>query len=104
MAEFTAARQIKLVVAMKPEASAGVDVFSDTYVSGDVLPVIPDSVRFSQDPNEIENLMIAGNLGRAPSILGATTARLDFSMYIRGTGSAYSTSNRPKVDLPFRGC
>lgn len=104
MAQFTASRQIKTIVAMKSEATAGTDVFGGTYVTGDVLPVIPDSVRFTQDANETENTMTAGNLGRGPSILGATTGRLDFGMYIRGTGTAYSAGNRPAVDLPFRGC
>jgi len=104
MAEFTASRQFKIIVAMKPETVAGTDIFLDTITGADVLPVIPDSVRFTQDANEIENTMTAGNLGRGPSILGATTARLDFGMYIRGTGTAYSAGNRPKVDLPFRGC
>jgi tail tube protein len=104
MAEFTAVRQNQGVIAIKPEVTAGTDVFAGTYLAADVIPVLPDSVRFSQDPNEIENTMTAGNLGRGPSILGALTARLDFSMYVRGTGSAYSTSNRPKVDLPLRAC
>ncbi len=104
MAQFTAPKQIKLQVVMKAETTAGVDVLGGSYTTGDVLNVIGDSVRFTQDPNEIQNLMTAGNLGRAPSILGKLTARVDFGMWIRGKGAAYSTSALPEVDMPLRAC
>ncbi|HJR01839.1 MAG TPA: hypothetical protein VKA83_09420 [Methylomirabilota bacterium] len=104
MAQFTAPKQLRLVVAMKPESVAGTDVLSDTYVSTDVIPVIQDSVRWTQDQNEIQNMMTSGRMGRAPSILGKLTARLDFDMYIRGKGAAYSASLKPELDLPLRGC
>jgi hypothetical protein len=104
MANFQIPAQRKVLVAMKPEATAGTDVFAGTYLTGDVLQVIADSVRFTQDPNEIENLMTAGNLGRAPSVLGPLTARVDFSMYPRGRGVAYAAGIRPEIDLPMRGC
>lgn len=103
MAQFQIARQSRVVVAMKPELTAGSDVFVGTYVTGDVIPTIFDSIRFTQDPNEIENLMTAGNLGRAPSVLGPLTARLDFSMFLRGRGVAYAAATRPESDLPLRG-
>lgn len=104
MAQFTASKQLRLVVAMKPETAAGTDVLSDTYISTDVIPVIQDSIRWTQDPNEIQNMMTAGRLGRAPSILGKLTARLDFDTYLRGRGAAYSASLKPEVSLPLRGC
>ncbi|HEX7786606.1 MAG TPA: phage tail tube protein [Methylomirabilota bacterium] len=103
MANFQIPRQARVVVAMKPETTAGTDIFGGTYVTGDVIPTIFDSMRFTQDPNEIENLMTAGNMGRAPSVLGPLTARLDFSMFLRGRGSAYGASARPEADLPLRG-
>jgi hypothetical protein len=103
MANFSIPAQRKVQVVMKPETTAGTDIFGGTYVTGDVLQVIADSVRFTQDPNEIENLMIAGNLGRAPSILGPLTARVDFSMFPRGRGVAYAAGTRPEIDLPMRG-
>lgn len=104
MANFQIPRQTQVVVAMKPEVTAGVDVFGGTYVTADVIPTIFDSVRFTQDPNEIENLMTAGNLGRAPSVLGPLTARVDFSMFPRGRGIPYAAGTRPESDLPMRGC
>ena len=104
MANFQIPRQMKVQVAMKPETTAGTDVFGGTYLTTDVIPTISDSVRFTQDPNEIENLMTAGNLGRAPSVLGPLTARVDFSMFPRGRGVAYATGTRPECDLPLRGC
>lgn len=103
MANFQVPRQSRVAIAMKPEVTAGTDVFGGTYVTADVIPTIFDSVRFTQDPNEIENLMTAGNLGRAPSVLGPLTARVDFSMFPRGRGVAYAAGTRPEIDLPFRG-
>lgn len=103
MANFSVPRQMRTVIAMKPEAVAGVDEFAGTYTAPDVVETLSDSIRFTQDPNEIENLMTAGNLGRAPSILGPLTARVDFSMWIRGRGVAYAAGTRPGFDLPLRG-
>jgi hypothetical protein len=104
MANFSIPRQMRTQVVMKPETTAGGDIFSGTYLTTDVLPTISDSVRFTQDPNEIENLMTAGNMGRLSSVLGPLTARVDFAMYLRGKGSAYASGNRPEWDLPMRGC
>ena len=104
MANFQIPRQARVAVAMKPETVAGTDEFAGTVTQGDVIPTIFDSVRFSQDQNEIENLMTAGNMGRAPSVLGPLTARVDFSMFLRGRGSAYGANARPESDLPLRGC
>lgn len=104
MAQFNVPRQARMVIAIKPETTAGVDILGGTYVTGDVIPVIADSVRFTQDRNEIINRMTAGNLGRAPSILGPLTARLEFSMFFRGRGVAYASGTRPEIDLPMRAC
>jgi hypothetical protein len=104
MAEFLVPRGVKVVVAMKAEATAGVDVFAGTYVAADVLPVIADSIRFTQDPNEIENLMTAGFMGRVASIMGPLMGRVDFAMFPRGKGVAYSATVKPEVGLPLRGC
>jgi hypothetical protein len=103
MASFSIPRQSRVLIAMKPETTAGSDVFGGTYVTGDVIPAIFDSVRFTQDPNEIENLMTSGNMGRAPSVLGPLTGRIDFSMFLRGRGVAYAAATRPECDLPLRG-
>src|SRR5262245_40769981 len=99
-------RQIKGQVAMKVESTPGVDIFAGTYTTGDIIPVIADSIRFSQDPNEIQNLMTAGLMGRAPSIIGAMTARVDFDMWFRGSGAAYDDSPAvvPEIDRPLRAC
>lgn len=104
MAQFTVPRQTRQVIAMKPETTAGTDIFAGTITSGDVIPVISDSIRVTLDPAETINRMTAGNMGRLPSIIGARTARIDFSMFWRGRGVAYAAGTRPESDLPLRGC
>jgi hypothetical protein len=100
-------RLIRGQVAMKAETTAGVDIFAGTYTAADVIPVIADAVRYTQDPNEIQNTMTAGLMGRAPSILGPLTARVDFDMWFRGAGVAYDdapTEIVPNIDRPLRCC
>ena len=99
-------RVIRGQVAMKVESSPGVDIFAGTYTSADIIQVIADSIRFTQDPNEIPNTMTAGNMGRAPSILGPLTARVDFDCWFRGAGAAYDDSPEvvPGIDRPLRAC
>lgn len=104
MAQFTVPRQPRVVVAMKPETTAGTDVFGGTYTAADVLPVVADSVRVALDPAETPNTMTAGNLGRLASLIGPRTGRIDFSMHWRGKGVAYASGTRPETDLPLRGC
>jgi len=50
MANFQIPRQSRVAVAFKPEVTAGTDVFAGTYVTGDVIPTIFDSVRFTPGP------------------------------------------------------
>lgn len=104
MPEFTAPLELEKLVAMKPEVTAGVDVFAGVYTAADVLQADARSIRVTVDPNEIENLVLMGNLGRAPSLKGPRVARIDFRMPIRGRGVAYAVGTRPHLDLPLRGC
>lgn len=104
MAQLTVPRTRKLVVAMKPETTAGSDIFAGTYVAADVIQAVSDSIRFTQDQTHIMNVMTAGQLGRLPAIPGAQLGRVEFTMYLRGKGAAYTASVRPEADLPLRAC
>lgn len=106
MAQFTAPKEINVQVVMKAEATAGTDVLAGTYTAADVVNIVAGSARFTQDQNEIENKMTAGNLGRAPSAIGKLTGLVEFSMLWRGKGSAYGAGTKPEFDMPLRaaGC
>jgi hypothetical protein len=103
MAELTVPRQTRAVIAMKAEATAGTDVFGGTYTAGDVLLVDPDSIRLTIDTGETP-IRAPGQMGRLPSALSVTTARLDFAIPVRGRGSAYSASVKPEISVPLRAC
>ncbi|HXG77494.1 MAG TPA: phage tail tube protein [Gaiellaceae bacterium] len=103
MAELTVPRQTRAVVAMKAETTSGTDVFAGTYTAGDVLLVDPESIRLTIDPGETP-IRAPGQLGRLPSAMSVTTARLDFAMPVRGRGSAYSASVKPEISVPLRAC
>jgi len=106
MAEITIPRELEAQIVMKPESVAGTDILGGSYTTADIIPVRAGSLRFNQDPNEIQNTMTAGRLGRAPSLLGPLTGSISFSMYPRGRGVAYDDSPLvvPEWDLPVRGC
>jgi hypothetical protein len=97
-------RQIRAQVVMKKEVTPGTDVFAGTYTAADIIPVIADSIRFTPPSNETENTMTSGLMGRAPSIMSAQTARVDFDMWFRGAGAAYDDSPEvvPNIDRPLR--
>jgi hypothetical protein len=97
-------RQIRAQVVVKKEVTPGTDVFAGTYTAADIIPVIADSIRYTPPSNETENTMTAGLMGRAPSIMGAQTARVDFDMWFRGAGAAYDDSPEvvPNIDRPLR--
>lgn len=106
MAEIQVPREFEALIAMKEEVAAGTDVFGGSYTSEDVIPTRAGTLRFNQDPNEIQNLMTSGRLGRAPSLLGPLTGSISFSMYPRGRGVAYAESPLlvPEWDRPLIGC
>jgi hypothetical protein len=99
-------RQIRQQIAMKVETTPGTDIFAGTYTAADIIPVITDSIRFTPPSNETENTMTSGLMGRAPSIMGAQTARVDFDMWFRGAGAAYDDTPEvvPNIDRPLRCC
>lgn len=102
MAELTVPRARKLVLAMKPETTAGTDIFAGTYVAADVIPAF--AIRPIVNLEEIQSLATKGLLGRQASVIGRESGGVTFSMNIRGRGAAYATGTRPEIDLPLRGC
>lgn len=104
MASFTVSREMRAVVAMKAETTAGTDVFGGTVAQGDVIPYLQGTLRVNKEPAEIQNTMTAGLLGRAPSLQGPSIGSVTFSMYPRGAGAAYSASVLPEMDRPLRAC
>lgn len=102
MANLSAPKEVKVQLVMKPEATSGVDVLGGSYTTADIINVISGSVNFTQDPNEIENKMTAGLLGRAPSILGKLTGMIEASMWFRGAGATYTAAVKPEIDMPLR--
>jgi hypothetical protein len=104
MAAVTTPRKAKQQVIMKVETTYGVDVIADTYVVGDIVQAVSDSVRYAPQLEEIPNLATAGALGRLPSAIGTRLGTVSFDMVIRGAGVAYSATVKPEADLPLRGC
>lgn len=109
MPEFDAALDLSTQLVMKVEATAGVDVLAGAYAAADIIEADSRSIRVTNDPNEIENLIVKGNLGRAPSIKGPRVARIDFRMPIRGLVGAAEyddtpTELVPTADRPLRAC
>ena len=104
MPELLVPREAELQVAIKEESTSGVDVFGDTYVAADVLPVVTSSINWSMDPNETRNEMTAGLEGAAPSTLGRRVVTLSCSMYCRGAGVAYDDTPVvvPETDRVFQ--
>jgi len=100
MAEFLAPAAIGRQVVMKQEATAGTDVFADTYLAADVQQVDADSIRVTNDPNEIKNLVTMGNLGQAPSLKGPRVSRIDFRIPIRGNDAGIFFDDTPEI-VPF---
>jgi hypothetical protein len=108
MPEFLAALELEKQVVMKAEATAGVDVLADVYVAADIMEADARSIRVTNDPNEIENLVLKGNLGRSPSLKGPRVARIDFRMPIRGVVGGAEYDDTPEtvspLDRPLRAC
>ena len=99
MATLSAPKSIKAHLVMRAETTAGVDPMAGTYTVPDIIPVDADSLSFTQDPNEMENKMTAGLMGRAPSILGKLTGMIEASLLFRGAGVAYTAAVKPEIDM-----
>jgi len=108
MPEFTAALELTKQLVMKAEATSGVDVFGGIYVAADIIEADARSIRVTHDPNEIENLIVKGNLGRAPALKGPRVARIDARVPIRGLVGAAEYDDTPELvptaDRPLRAC
>lgn len=102
MAQPTVPRTRRMVLAMKSETTYGVDVLGGSYVAADIVPA--SNIQPTLQLEEIENLSVAGDLGRTLSAIGMESGGVSFSMFLRGAGSAYSASVKPEADLPLRGC
>lgn len=102
MAQLTGPRAKRKLIAMKPEVTYGIDVFGGVYVTGDVIPAYGISPVLTLE--EIDNPTQTGLLGHFQSIIGIETGQVQFSMALRGKGSAYSGVIKPESDLPLRGC
>jgi hypothetical protein len=108
MPEFDAALELSKQIVMRAEVTAGVDVLAGAYLAADIIEADVRSIRVTNDPNEIENLIVKGNLGRAPSIKGPRVARIDFRVPIRGSLNAAEYDDTPETvptaDRPLRAC
>lgn len=102
MAQLTVPRSRRMVIAMKAETTYGVDVLGTNYGSTDIVPCFDIAVDRRID--EIQNLSMAGDIGRLPSIMGIESGQVAFSMYPRGAGAAYSASVKPEVHKPLEAC
>jgi len=102
MATLSAPKGIRGQFVMRVEATSGVDPMAGTYTVADIIPLEWDSLRFTQDANEIQNKMTAGSMGRAPSILGKLTGMIEGSALFRGSSATYSASVKPEIDMLMR--
>ena len=99
MATISAHKGIKGQLVMRAETTSGVDPMGGTYTVADIIPVEWDSLNFTQDPNEIENKMTAGLMGRAPSIIGTLTGMIEASCWFRGAGVTYTAAVKPEIHM-----
>jgi hypothetical protein len=108
MPEFAAAVAITKQVVMRAESTSGTDPMAGTYLAADIIEADAASIRETNDPNEIRNLITKGNLGNAPALKGPRVTRIDFRMPIRGlVGFAEyddTPEQVPSADRPLRGC
>lgn len=102
MATTPVPKAIKAQLVMKSQTTAGVDILGGSYTVADIIPILGDSLSFTQDPNEIENKMTAGNMGRAPSMLGRLTGMIEASLWFRGSSATYSAAIKPEIDPLLR--
>lgn len=102
MAQLTAPRSRKMVIAMKAESTYGTDALGGTYTSADIIPCFDIAPDYRIE--EIQNLSMAGDIGRLPSIMGIESGQVSFSMYVRGAGAAYSASVKPEAHKPLEAC
>lgn len=89
-------------IAMKNQATLGVDVFAGTVTAADVLEA---RVGPEVEPN-LESFEGAGDspLGEQQSVPLFALERVRFTVPVRGAGAAYSGSVKPKGSMPLRGC
>lgn len=99
MAQLTVPRSRRMVIAMKSESVYGTDAFGFAYLAADIVPCFDIAPDLRMD--EIQNLSMAGDIGRLPSIMGIESGQVSFSMYARGAGAAYSASVKPEMHKPL---
>lgn len=99
MATLLTPKGIRTELVMRVEATAGVDPMAGTYTVADIIPIEWDSLRFTQDPNEIQNKMTSGARGRAPSMLGKLTGMIEASALFRGSSVPYTAAIKPDIHM-----
>lgn len=97
MATIGAMKAIGAQLVMKAQTTVGADILGGAYTVADIIPIEAGSLNFTQEPNEIENRMTAGNMGRGPSALGRLVGMLECSLLFRGAGVNYSASVKPEI-------
>lgn len=102
MAQLTVPRSRRMVIAMKAESIYGTDALGAVYTSADIVPCFDIAPDLRME--EIQNLSMAGDIGRLPSIMGIETGQVALSMYARGAGAAYSASVKPEMHRPLECC
>src|SRR5262245_59735379 len=104
MAQPSAARYRRLVLAMRADPAYGVDPMAGTVLAADIVPMF--NCQPSPNIEEIPNLSTAGDIGRLPSVIGIETASVSFSMFYRGLATTFDDSPTriaPEFDRPMRG-
>lgn len=102
MAQPTVARIERRTLAMKVEASYGVDVFAGTVAAADIMEVF--NINVTAGPQTVDVPGLGAQLGSLGAVAGVRTAQVTFEQWARGAGAAYSASVKPNADLPLRGC
>ena len=90
MAQPSAARYRRLVLAMREESVYGTDPMAGTVLAADVIPMF--NCQPSINIEEIPNLSMAGDIGRLPSVIGIETASVSWSMNWKGLTTAFDNS------------
>lgn len=104
MAQPSAARYRKLVLAMRDESVYGTDPMAGTVLAADIIPMF--NCQPSINIEEIPNLSMAGDIGRLPSVNGIETASVSWSMFWKGLTTPFDNSPVvvPESHRPLLGC
>lgn len=96
----------RIQVAMKAEAVGGTaeTLESGTGLVANAEMVLASEASWDPDVDQVERAAAGQSFDTAGSVAGARRAKMTFKANLRGRSTAFSSSNRPDVNLPLQAC